>query len=283
MFQLYCDVDRSLRFDSGWASFQYSWHRVYVTVHLRGLEKHQSLRRRLSNPRRFTVRLPQRVMANVVCRKMRIVPADNTHLKEWLGMRLALWPECPPAESQAEIEQTLSSDRTTAFIVLDAEKAVGFAEVSVRDYVDGCTTQPVGYLEGIFILPEHRKKGFARALVKLGNMSERDYQTYRTIFDQVVGNLPAPDLLIYLKAPISVLLDRIQNRGREMETGITSDYLQLLEDFYEIWIGDFDYCPVLTIRTDDLDFVHRPRHLEIIIQRIHDKLAGKEEVEFPSE
>lgn len=124
---------------------------------------------------------------------------------------------------------------------------------------------------------------FARASVKLGNMSERDYQTYRTIFDQVVHNLPVPDLLIYLKAPIPVLLGRIQNRGREMETGITSDYLQLLEDFYEIWIGDFDYCPVLTIRTDDLDFVHRPRHLEIIIQRIHDKLAGKEEVEFPSE
>ena len=56
-----------------------------------------------------------------------------------------------------------------------------------------------------------------------------------------------------------------------------------LHPYSEIWIGDFDYCPVLTIRTDDLDFVHRPRHLEIIIQRIHDKLAGKEEVEFPSE
>jgi aminoglycoside 6'-N-acetyltransferase I len=97
---------------------------------------------------------------------MKIVPADRTHLKEWLGMRLALWPECPPTESEAEIKQTLSSDRTAAFIALDADRAVGFAEVSVREYVDGCTTQPVGYLEGIFILPEFRKKGFARALVQ---------------------------------------------------------------------------------------------------------------------
>jgi len=48
----------------------------------------------------------------------------------------------------------------------DGAEAVGFAEVSVRDYVDGCTTQPVGYLEGIFILPEFRRKGFARALVQ---------------------------------------------------------------------------------------------------------------------
>ena len=124
---------------------------------------------------------------------------------------------------------------------------------------------------------------FSRALVKLGNMSERDYRTYRTIFDQVVQKLPAPDLLIYLKAPIPVLLERIRSRGREIETGITHEYLQLLEEFYDIWMADFDDCPVLTIRTDDLDFVHRPQHLEIIIQRIHDKLAGKEEVQFPAE
>jgi deoxyadenosine/deoxycytidine kinase len=124
---------------------------------------------------------------------------------------------------------------------------------------------------------------FARALVKLGNMSERDYQTYRTIFDQVVQNLPVPDLLIYLKAPVPVLIDRIKNRGRAMEAGISHDYLQLLDEFYEIWMADFDDCPVLTIRTDDLDFVHRPQHLEIIIDRIHEKLAGKEEVQFPEE
>jgi len=43
----------------------------------------------------------------------------------------------------------------------------------------------------------------------------------------------------------------------------------------------FDLCPVLSIRTDDLDFVHRPQHFEIVIQRMYDKLAGKEEVEFP--
>jgi deoxyadenosine/deoxycytidine kinase len=121
---------------------------------------------------------------------------------------------------------------------------------------------------------------FSRALVRLGNLSERDYQTYRKIFDLVVGKLPAPDLLIYLKAPVPVLMERIHNRGREMEMGITAEYLGLLEEFYQSWMAKFDLCPVLTIRTDDLDFVHRPKHLEIIIQRIYDKLAGKEEVQF---
>ncbi len=121
---------------------------------------------------------------------------------------------------------------------------------------------------------------FSRASMKLGNMSERDYQTYRKIFDLVVGQLPVPDLLIYLKAPILVLLERIQNRGREMEMGITAEYLGLLEEYYQSWMAKFDLCPVLTIRTDDLDFIHQTKHLEIIIQRIHDKLAGKEEVQF---
>jgi deoxyadenosine/deoxycytidine kinase len=45
-------------------------------------------------------------------------------------------------------------------------------------------------------------------------------------------------------------------------------------------MSDFDICPVLTIRTDDLDFVNKPQHLDIVVERIQDKLAGKEEVVF---
>jgi len=87
---------------------------------------------------------------------------------------------------------------------------------------------------------------FARALHAMGNINERDYQTYRQVFDMVVRNLPAPSLLIYLKAPVSVLLQRIHIRGREIESSISADYLQLLESFYEDWIQVFDLCPVLT-------------------------------------
>jgi deoxyadenosine/deoxycytidine kinase len=122
---------------------------------------------------------------------------------------------------------------------------------------------------------------FARALYHLGNLSERDYQAYRAVFDRVVGGLPRPDLLLYLQAPVPVLLDRIGQRGRSIESGITADYLSLLETFYDEWLEAFDLCPVLTIHTDDLDFVHRPAHLDIVVRRIQDRLAGKEEVIFP--
>ena len=122
---------------------------------------------------------------------------------------------------------------------------------------------------------------FARALHHLGNLSERDYMSYRRLFELVIDSLPAPDLLIYLKCPVSALMDRINKRGREMESGITDDYLALLESFYDDWIDNFRICPVLTIPSGDLDFVHKPKHLAIVVQRIQDKLSGKEEIVFP--
>lgn len=123
---------------------------------------------------------------------------------------------------------------------------------------------------------------FARALYHMGNVEERDYLSYRRVFDLITSQLPPPDLLIYLKAPVSVLMNRIQSRARSIEIGITEDYLSLLDSFYEDWLKTFDVCPVLTIRSDDLDFVHKPKHLDIVVQRIQDRLAGKEELEFPN-
>jgi deoxyadenosine/deoxycytidine kinase len=123
---------------------------------------------------------------------------------------------------------------------------------------------------------------FARALHHMGNLSERDYYAYRRVFDLVVNNLPPPDLMIYLRAPVMVLLERIRRRGRTIEGGITEQYLTLLESFYDDWMRTFDVCPVLTIRTDDLDFVHKSEHLDIVERRIHDRLAGKEDLYFPA-
>ena len=123
---------------------------------------------------------------------------------------------------------------------------------------------------------------FARALHHLGNLTERDYLSYRRVFDLIVSRLPAPDLLIYLRAPVPVLMKRIHSRGRAMESGISADYLGLLESFYDEWMSAYDVCPVLTIRSDDLDFVHKPKHLDIVVQRIQDRLAGKEDLVFSS-
>ena len=86
---------------------------------------------------------------------------------------------------------------------------------------------------------------------------------------------------------MSVLVERIRKRGRDIESGISEEYLSLLESFYDDWLAAFDICPVLTIHTGELgresplDFVHNSHHLDIVVERIQNKLAGKEDVIFP--
>lgn len=122
---------------------------------------------------------------------------------------------------------------------------------------------------------------FARALFQMGNMTERDYEAYRALYRLTIRNLPRPSLLLYLKTPVPTLVERIRGRGREIESGISADYLSLLNTFYDDWLATFDQCPVLTIPADRLDFVSDSAHLDIVVEKIKAKLAGKEEVTFP--
>lgn len=123
---------------------------------------------------------------------------------------------------------------------------------------------------------------FARALRALGHMDARDFAAYERLFRLIVQHLPPPDLLLYLKASTPTLLDRIRQRGRAIEAGITANYLDLLNRLYDEWLAGFDLCPVLALPADQLDFVHHPEHFDLIVARINDKLAGMEEVVFPN-
>jgi deoxyadenosine/deoxycytidine kinase len=123
---------------------------------------------------------------------------------------------------------------------------------------------------------------FARALLELGNMTEREFLAYRRVYDRIIDGLPAPDLLLYLDAKPQICADRIRARGREIESGITVEYLTLLDRFYREWIAGFDLCPVLAIPAESLNFAANTDHIEIILDRIQQKLAGKEQVVFPS-
>lgn len=124
---------------------------------------------------------------------------------------------------------------------------------------------------------------FAQNLYLQGHILERDFQTYRELYETVIEFLPPPDLVIYLRATVDTLLDRIAHRGRDYERSISSDYLNSLNLLYENWIARFTLCPVLTIPADDLDYVAHNGHLRLIVQKIDEKLTGKEEVIFEPE
>ncbi len=121
---------------------------------------------------------------------------------------------------------------------------------------------------------------FARNLYQQGMMEERDYLSYRGLYKTVIGVLPPPDLIVYLRASVPTLQARIRHRGRPYEQSIEDAYLKQLNELYEEWIADFALCPVLTVPCDDLDFVVNAVHLELIAEKILEKLQGREEVVF---
>ena len=99
---------------------------------------------------------------------------------------------------------------------------------------------------------------FARNLYLQGLMDERDYRAYHDLFTMMVDYLRPPDLVIYLRAPVDVLIERIRARSRDFEREIPRDYLAQLNDRYEEWVARFDLCPVLqveasSVRLDRLD------------------------------
>jgi len=121
---------------------------------------------------------------------------------------------------------------------------------------------------------------FARNLYRQGLMDERDYQSYWELYEVVTTVLPPPDLIVYLRASVSILQDRIYRRGRSYEQDIERSYLEQLNELYEEWISEFSLCPVLSVPSDDLDFVLNPDHLELITEKVIEKLQGREEVIF---
>jgi len=121
---------------------------------------------------------------------------------------------------------------------------------------------------------------FARNLYVQGDMGERDYRSYRELYEVLTSFLPPPDLVIYLRAELPTLQRRIAKRGRDYEQDISPDYLERLNQLYKEWVGSLTLCPVLTIPADELDFVAHDTHLTLITEKVLEKLQGREEITF---
>lgn len=117
---------------------------------------------------------------------------------------------------------------------------------------------------------------FARNLYRQGHLSERDWASYFELYQTLAQLLKPPDLVIYLRASTATLRRRIAGRGREYERNIAETYLQDLNRLYDEWAAGFRLSPVLTVDTDNLDYVQYDEHLEQIWSRISDRLHGRE-------
>jgi len=95
---------------------------------------------------------------------MHVVPATSSDRGDWATLRRALWPDAEDGDIARMLREPA---RFIAFIARETNgSAIGFAEASLRhDYVNGCDTSPVGFLEGIYVVPLFRRRGVATSLV----------------------------------------------------------------------------------------------------------------------
>jgi deoxyadenosine/deoxycytidine kinase len=115
---------------------------------------------------------------------------------------------------------------------------------------------------------------FSPNLLAMGMMSQRDYHTYKTLFDTVLQLITPPDLVIYLKASVSTLVDQIASRGRDYEDSIRIDYLRKLNERYDEWFANYKLGKKLEVCVDDLDFKNNPEHLGTILNKVSGELYG---------
>ena len=114
---------------------------------------------------------------------------------------------------------------------------------------------------------------FAPNLHAMNLMSKRDFDNYLSLFKLADDLIKAPDLVIYLRASVSTLVNQIQKRGREYEASIRIDYLTRLNERYEAWISEYK-GKVLVIDVDSNNFSENDEDLGKVIEKINAEING---------
>lgn len=141
-----------------------------------------------------------------------------------------------------------------------------FSDLLAINQSSATIVQDRSIFEGVYV--------FARNNKLMGNLSERDYNTYMELFEQMLHVAKMPDLMIYLRSSVAHLINNIQHRGRNYEQQMPLNYLENLNKLYEDFIFSQYKGNVLVINVDTLDFLHRPRDMGDIIDRIDARLYG---------
>ncbi|TDB66983.1 deoxynucleoside kinase [Arundinibacter roseus] len=113
---------------------------------------------------------------------------------------------------------------------------------------------------------------FARNLYESGIMTERDYRSYLMLFETIIGAVPPPDLMIYLKADIPKLVQQIKKRGRDFESEISEEYLLNLNSYYENFAASYEHGKMLVLDVNEMDFANNEDDFKSIIDLMNKEL-----------
>lgn len=100
------------------------------------------------------------------------------------------------------------------------------------------------------------------------NLSEDEFKLYQAIYQSLAPQAPTPDLVIYLQASTNTLIERVQRRGFRYESSISDDYLVKLASSYGEFFHHYDAAPLLTVNSDNLNFVDNEEDFALLMERI---------------
>jgi deoxyguanosine kinase len=106
-------------------------------------------------------------------------------------------------------------------------------------------------------------------------LNASEYELYEQIYSHLTIDAPKPDLVVYLQAPVEVLLQRIHKRGRGYERLVETAYLEQLNEAYAKFFYDYDDAPCLIVNASDIDFISNDKDYEQLLDEILNTDAGK--------
>ena len=108
------------------------------------------------------------------------------------------------------------------------------------------------------------------------NLSEDEYKLYQNIYRSLAPKAPIPDLVIYLQATTSTLIDRVRRRGRDYERSVTDDYLNRLGDSYGEFFHQYEDAPLMMVNSENLNFVDNEADFHLLLERIESMRGPRE-------
>ncbi len=106
-------------------------------------------------------------------------------------------------------------------------------------------------------------------------LNEDELNLYEQVYQNLTIDAPTPDLVIYLQAPVDILLKRIRKRGVSMENSITQEYLHKLSNAYTDFFHYYDASPLLIVNASGMDLVNNESHYQQLLERIESTSSGR--------
>jgi deoxyguanosine kinase len=107
-------------------------------------------------------------------------------------------------------------------------------------------------------------------------LSGEEFALYQKIYEALRPQAPAPDLVVYLQAQPAVLIERVRRRALAFERGLSEEYLALLAESYARFFYHYTAAPVLTVNSENLNFVERDADFELLVSRIRGMRSRRE-------